>query len=368
MSFSQEFERYKKLLDTTISSEFLGYDKNITVTVPLEWQKNVDRKFPVIIVFDSQNTRSHGYILNTIDYLTSNEQMPSAVILSIESEQSHRYKETVHHPTSSKSLAFENENFIFEELIPFAEQELNASNFRLFIGHSRYGYFTTSLLFSRIDDLNAVISLSPFFLQENVNLADSISQLEKATYTSKKYYRFSIGNDYPEQFPAMDSSISLLNNSAIDAMGTLFTEADHNVTPGLTISTALYEIFEDWSKIQSNYFSDETEDLSVIASLEKEIYSVYGSDLAFSLGILNGKGWHFYGLEQYDKAIEAWDIFMKAYPNFTEGYLYIIDAQLKLGLDTSVNEKLFKTSLSKTEFFTEEEKKIMRKELEEMMK
>ena len=35
-------------------------------------------RFPVILLFDRQNERSFGYILRSIDYLTSTEQMPAA--------------------------------------------------------------------------------------------------------------------------------------------------------------------------------------------------------------------------------------------------------------------------------------------------
>ena len=92
----QKYERYKKWLDTTLISKHLGFNKNISITVPIEWQKNLNRTFPLVIVFDQQNKRSHNYILNTIDYLTSNEQMPSSIIVSIESEQKYRYPETLH--------------------------------------------------------------------------------------------------------------------------------------------------------------------------------------------------------------------------------------------------------------------------------
>ena len=99
-----------------------------------------------------------------------------------------------------KGFAKENEMFIFQELIPLAEQQFHASSFRLLIGHSRYGYFTSSLLFSRINELNSVISLSPFFTQNNVDLTDSVKTLDNLSFNSTKYYRFGIGNDYPDDF------------------------------------------------------------------------------------------------------------------------------------------------------------------------
>lgn len=365
---AQDYERYKKLLNTTITSKYLGFDKNITITVPFEWQKDLNRNFPLIIVFDRQNQRSHNYVLNTIDYLTSNEQMPSAIILSVESDQKYRYLETLHKASGQKGLAEENEKFIFDELIPLAEKQYNASSFRLFIGHSRYGYFTSALLFSRIDELSSVVSLSPFFTQKNVDLTDSIQTLEKQTLNSTKYYRFGIGNDYPSDFVKMDSVINVLNNSELDAKGFLFKEAYHNVTPGLTIGISLYEIFENWSNIQAEYFSNDQKDLKIMDSLKEEITTYYGSSLEFSLGILNGKGWYFYNEKEYGKAIEAWRLLVKSYPNFSEGFLYIIDAQVQLNQDVSKTIKEFNESLAKSKIYSGNEKKELIMELESFKK
>lgn len=362
----QDYERYKKLLDTTISSKHLGFNKNVTITVPFEWQKDVNRDFPLIIVFDRQNQRSHNFVLNTIDYLTSNEQMPSAIIISVESEQKYRYLETLYKASSEKGLAEENEKFIFDELIPLAENQFNASPFRLFVGHSRYGYFTSSLLISRINELSGVISLSPFFTQPNVDLTDSIISMKNQLFISNKYYRFGIGNDYPTDFIKMDSVIKLLDNDKFNVKGFLFKEADHNVTPGLTIGVSLYEIFENWSKIQSSYFSNEQKDLKIISSLEEEIERKYGVPLEFSLGILNGKGWYFYNEGEYDKAIEAWGLLLKSYPNFSEGYLYILEAQIQLNKDYSETEKKFIDSIAKSNIYSESEKKELIQELKKL--
>ncbi|MFN5444631.1 MAG: alpha/beta hydrolase-fold protein [Crocinitomicaceae bacterium] len=368
--FGQNYESYKKLLDTTLTSKHLGFDKNITVTVPIEWQKNVNQDFPLIIVFDQQNQRSHNYILNTIDYLTSNYQMPSSIIISVESKQEYRYLETLHKESNKEGLATENEKFLFEELIPLLEDKYNASTFRIFIGHSRYGYFTSSLLFSRINELNGIISLSPFFNQKNVSLIDSITTLKNQIFSSRKYYRFGIGNDYPSDFIKMDSAVKNLNIPLFDAKGFFFKEADHNTTPGLTIGVSLYEIFEEWSKIQSKYISEEQKELNILNSLEKEILSNYGSKLEFSLGVLNGKGWQFYNEGQFEKSIEAWEILMKSYPSFSEGYLYILNAQIQLKRknDYSITIERFNASLASSNFYSEKEKDELMQELENMTK
>lgn len=359
----QEFERYKKLCDTIISSKHLGFDKKITVTVPFEWQSDIDNAFPLVIVFDQQNMRSHNYILNTIDYLTSNEQMPSSVVISVFSEQENRYRETAHKVSRKEGLLEENEKFIFEELIPLAENQYRASNFRILVGHSRYGYFTTAMFCSRTLDLNAVISLSPFFKQDNVNLVDSIKVLDAKKFNAIKYYRFGIGNDYPEDYYEMDSTLLKMGNAMIDSKGELFPEAEHNVTPGLTIGVALYEVFEKWYNIQMRYFSEEYNDMSDLEILENSISQHYGDSVPFSLGVLNGKGWFFYNREEYKSAIKAWQLLLRYYPNYAEAHLYIIYAKQKLGLDIEKSIQNLRAAMANSVIFTDEEKEEIESEI-----
>lgn len=367
-SSAQKYERYKKLIDTTVFSKSLGFEKKITITVPVEWQKDINRDFPLILIFDQQNQRSHNYILNTVDYLTSNEQMPSSIMVSIESDENHRLPETLHKESGKHGLAYENEQFLFDELIPLLEKNYKANSFRVFVGHSRYGYFTTSLLSHRINELNAVIAISPFFSQENVNLVDSIATLSGQKISNKTFFRFAIGGDFPKDYYKMDSLIKRLSIQNFDAKGSFFPEADHNVTPGLTIATSLYEVFEYWSKNQNNYLDNTITDLNILDSLEKVVTSFYGKNLKFSLGVLNGKGWYFYGEEQYENAIKAWEILLKSYPNFSEGYMYIIEAQKLLKVDYSKTVLKLKESLKSSTFYTNEEKKEIENELEKLTK
>lgn len=359
----QNYERYKKLIDTTINSKYLGFSKNITITVPIEWQKDVNHDFPLIIVFDRQNPRSHNYILNTIDYLTSNEQMPSSILVSVESDDKHRVYETLHKVQSKKGLAYENEQFLFDELIPLFENQYKASPFRVLIGHSRYGYFTTSLLSHRINDLNAVVAISPFFNEDNVNLIDSVSVINRKIISNQKFFRFAIGGDYPNSFHKMDSLIKLQAIPKFNAKGLFFPEAAHNVTPGLAIASSLYDIFEYWSKNQNLYLDNQVFDATVLDSLSGNITSYYGQQLNFSLGALNGKGWYFFGEDQYESAIKSWEILLNSYPNFSEGYLYILQAQLKMKKDYSETINRFNASLSSSNMYSEKEKDELRIEL-----
>ena len=116
------------------------------------------------------------------------------------------------------------------------------------------------------------------------------------------------------------------------------------------------------------YLDNSTKDLNILDSLRKEIASFYGKNLNFSLGVLNGKGWYFYGEEQYENAIKAWEILLEAYPNFSEAYLYIIEAQKILKVDYSKTVKQLRESLKTTTFYSKEEKKEIEDELDKLIK
>lgn len=365
---AQSYERYKPLSDTTIISSALGYERKIRITVPSEYQDNIpEQSFPLIIIFDSQNKRSYHYILNTIDYLTSNEQMPSSTIIGVESTQQNRYLETQLTINDSLAKGDQNEQFIFEELIPLAKSKYKASDFVVLIGHSRYGYFTTYLLTKQPERLNAVIALSPFLTELNVDLTDSIEQLYHTFSSARQlYYRYGIGRDYPEDFQKLNEKIAEMKdiNHLVDARGMLFDEADHNVTPGLTIGSALYDVFEYWSHQQNFFLNNDNQRLDILPDLLNKIKMHYGQELAFALGTLNGKGWYFFNEGLYEKAISAWEIMLGEYPNYSEGYLYIIYAQQELKQDITGTLQKLKESLKRTAFYSDEEIKEILEEIE----
>jgi predicted alpha/beta superfamily hydrolase len=367
---AQEFDRYKSSFDTSLVSEKLGYQKKLSITLPVEYQSSgKSPNYPLIIIFDSQNSRSYTYLLNTIDYLTANEQMPASVIIGVESDMQNRYGETQLEISDSNAFGSKNEDFILEELIPFARQNFQTLNYNLLIGHSRYGYFTTYLFSRNHPEIQAVISASPVFAQKNLSLIEPIKSLNNTYRDSiKKYLRFGIGNDYPEDFEIMDEALKgrKNENENLSIEGYLFKDADHNVTPGLTVGRALYEIFEFWSK-QQNTFIKSNENLTVDYSKSQEkISKHYGAELKLSLGILNGKAWDYYNTGKYEEAIEAWQLTHKNYPTFSEALLFELYALMDLKRDYSKIKQTLIEELKASEMYSPAEKAEIFKELVEL--
>lgn len=369
-SFSQDFELYRTISGDPMDSEKLGYQVGIEVTVPLEYDEKTPSKYPVIFIFDKQNERSYNYIRTTIDYLTSNDQMPASVVVGVTSgEGMRRYNETQLSISDSTAYGEKNEAFIFEELLPHIQSNFQGGEHLTLIGHSRYGYFTSLLLTRNPERLGAVISMSPFMEQKNVSLFDELQQMTNTVKLDQPvYYRFDIGEDYPDDYMKVDSLIveDKLTSPYFDIRGELFPAAGHTVTPGLFIGEALYDIFEFWADRQAVYLENAVKEFSQIEGLLSEIEDHYGSALPFSLGVLNGKGWFFYGEGEYEKAIQAWEIMLVQYPNFSDGYFNIATAKHEMGLDIQTELAQFKESLKTSTFYSEEEKEGYLKELEEL--
>jgi hypothetical protein len=199
-----------------------------------------------------------------------------------------------------------------------------------------------------------------------VNLVDSVKAVMAQTLEHSIIYRYGIGNEFPDDFETMDAALKNNTNPRFDAKGTLFREADHNATPGLIVGGALYDVFEGWSEIQARYWSNDQQDLGVIGELEREIMVTYGESIPFALGILNGKGWHFYNLGQFGEAAKAWELLVERYPNFSEAYLYIIDAKNILKQDATAEKAQFLKSIAESDLYTAEDKRALMAEFELM--
>ncbi|MDY0103480.1 MAG: alpha/beta hydrolase-fold protein [Lentimicrobium sp.] len=366
MSLSaQTFEQYQPSIDTLLNSTNLGYDKAISITLPRELVPGSDHIYPLIIIFDQQNQRSFNFLLRTIDYLTSNEQMPASVIAGIASTMDKRYQETQWPISDSAGFADKTEAFIFEELIPMLKSTCQVGDFLLLTGHSRYGFFTSTLLAKYPETIDAVISLSPFFQQSNMNVLDSINLAFSGTNVNHKvYYRFGMGRDFPKDYEAVQQLLANHNFPMLDAKGEIFPQADHNVTPGLIVGSALYDIFSYWSKIQNRYIADPELLSGNLEELMDSIVMQYGTKIPISLGILNGKGWALYGIMKYDQAIEAWEVLLHNYPEFSEAYLYIAMARKELNMEFATYVDKFRQQLKRSKFYTEEEKKQLLQEYE----
>lgn len=372
-----EIAGYKQLEDLTIESTNLGYKKFMRVYVPEGYDANGNKKYPLLIIFDRQNAINCTYQLQTIGYLTTFDQMPQSVIITIASQPDKRGVETTLKASNDKGLGEQNEKFILDELIPYARQHYHTNSFELLIGHSRYGYFTTYMLTKHMDTFNGVISISPFFKQANVNLVDSmVRKLQNpAGIKNNVYYMLATGDSIPDtqDYSIMKDSLrARMLPNFFKCNGYEFYSSNHMATPGLTVGNALYDIFAQWALGSDKYYRDTMATPTEKAKFDKYMMGIidYGDTLPFSLGTLNGKAWQYYNNNRPSKAIEAWQVALDVYPGFTELYLYMAQAAFDLGKkdDGKKYVQLYKENIKKSTYYSRKERKELDKELKDLQK
>jgi hypothetical protein len=359
-AFTQRYESYKKLKDTTFQSSSLGYEKDISIVVPKEWDPSLSKRFPVILIFNKENESINNYIINTIDYITTNSQMPSCIIISVASPFKYNYTETAYQVSTSSGKAKKNEAFIFDELLPFAAEKLKANSFRLLIGHSRYGFYTTSLFVNRIQDLNAVIAFCPSYKQEKINLADSSIHYKPKNDQAVKYYRAGVESDHIEDYEEFERQV---DKSYFNIKATEFKYVYPDVVPGLAIAPALYDIFNFWAEEQRKYDNRGKFNPAELAEINKNIELHYGEQMSLSIGVLNGKAWGFFTRGSYEDAIRAWELLLNEHPSFLDAFMGIISAQSEVRIDNKKRLSAFRKCVKEATYFTKKEKKELLREL-----
>lgn len=363
---------YKTPFDTTLSSEYLGEDCKISVILPKGFSKLNSTKFPLIIVFDRQNKMIFRQIFESINYLVSFGEMPESVIIGVSTDDNKRNNETSLSVSRKYGKGELTNDFVFKELIPYAEKEFNVSNCRTLIGHSRFGFLTSYMLSKNFNNLTAVISCSPLFTDINVNLIDSLQgKMNSINLTHKLYFRFITGDsiidtkDY-SLMKAFLSKTKTINN--FDWKGLEFYDAKHMTTPGLGIMPSLLEIF--------NYYSGEVnlvlkEDKTLFTRKEYDVFlnkikNHYGAEISLGLPVLNGIGFKYYNNKKYVEARAAWSILIQEYPLFSDAYSNIAKSFSKEGnkADAIKFYELAKQKLKDNPFYSGEEKTEELKDIE----
>jgi tetratricopeptide (TPR) repeat protein len=372
-----ESEYYKSSFDTTINSKYLTEKRGISLILPKNFSKTKSTKYPLIIVFDRQNKRIFRQIFESINYLVSFDEMPESIIIGISTEDNYkRFLETSFLASKENARGENLINFLYKELIPWAETELNCGKNKIFIGHSRFAYFTSYLLTDKINDLTAVISCSPFFKQENLNVVDSLkTKLSTQKLGHTVYYRFVTGDSLidTKDYSLMKTFLSKSKNvKNFNWKGLEFYDAKHMAVPGLGIMPSLLEIFDYWSDEMSKVLTEGKTQFNK-SEYEKFLQKMkiqYGDKIGLGLSVLNGIGFKYYNDKKYNEARQTWNIVIDEYPMFTNAFINIGNSYLKEDNKNSALEfyEKAKHNLTDNTFFSNTERLELLKEIEEYIK
>ncbi|WP_400076161.1 alpha/beta hydrolase [Winogradskyella sp. R77965] len=244
------FSMQAQAIYKTIDSYKLEGERELKIQLPRNYDPEEKRTYPVIIVFDGDYLFEP--VAGNIDYQSYWEDIPDCIVVGIKQgktrEDDFFYDDESFFPAHDGASFYE---FMAAELIPYIEDNYNASPFRIIVGHDLSANFVNYYLFKDVPLFRAFIALSPDFAPEMKNrLYQRLSIVQRETF----YYLATADSDVKALRKSIiegDSIIKTVQNEKLHYKFDDFEDANHYSLVGRGIPKALNQIFGRYKPINN---------------------------------------------------------------------------------------------------------------------
>ena len=290
-------------------------------------------KYPVIILFDSQHEKTYPQIINALDMLTSESQVPESIIIGIPFDRYNRYYYTSSQTKKGDSIAGieRTEAFIFQELLPLLKEKYQANDFLALVGHSRTAFLTNYLLTKQSPLINLAIAASGFYNNKPLQVEGMkafLSDSESFPHQSKYFFTAGTTIDekiYFDQCTDMADFLEKENHAKnLEWSFTATESANHMTNYWMSVPPIFAQCFSSYNKILNDWFETKLKDQQLqnpVASFKADLTRV-GNELGFkvnpSLTQLFSIASDYAQKERYETAIDFILLGKEYYPDYAE--------------------------------------------------
>ena len=238
-------------------SKKLGESREITIGLPASYEKNPNKRYPILILLDGDYLFDPFY--GALNYGAYWDDLPETIIVGInqnkkdERTDDSNYDETNATPSGKGAQFFE---FIAGELLPYLEKKYRVAPFRIIAGHDTTAGYLNFFLYKDSPLFNAYISLSPELAPEMENrIPEKLAKLKQPVF----YYQSTSDGDVKklqEPIKKLDENIKLTNNPLLNYKFDYFNGASHYSLVLYSIPSALYQFFDSYKPISSTEYTD----------------------------------------------------------------------------------------------------------------
>ncbi|TDD78093.1 alpha/beta hydrolase-fold protein [Flavobacterium caseinilyticum] len=244
---------------TTMSfdSNALGESREITIGLPPSFEKNPNKKYPLLILLDGEYLFDPFY--GALNYGAYWDDLPETIIVAISQNKKNEratdsgFKSENGLPSETGANFFE---FIGSELIPFIEKKYRIAPFSIIAGHDVTAGFLNFFLYKENPIFRGYISMSPEFATDmETRIPEKLAAIKQSVY----YYQSNGDGDIKklqEAIKKLDTNIKLLKNPLVNYKFDDFKGASHYSLVLHSIPNALYQIFDSYKPISSAEYSE----------------------------------------------------------------------------------------------------------------
>jgi predicted alpha/beta superfamily hydrolase len=292
------------------SSQKLGGDRDIYISLPPSYEKDKDQKFPLLLVLDGE------YLFDpfqgALKFGNYWDDLPEVILVGIsQNKQEERYADSEYDEESGLPIETGANffDFIGTELMPYLQKTYRIAPFKIIAGHDTTAGFLNFFLYKDNPIFDAYISLSPDLALDMENrIPERLNLISKPIY----YYQSTADGDVKKmqnRIKELDEKAKVIQKETLNYKFDEFLGASHYSLVLHSIPNALYQFFAVYQPITTYEFNEKIVKLeSGYVEYLKQKYDILEKSLNIKMPVR---------LNDF-KAIEAAILKNKAYNEFDE--------------------------------------------------
>ncbi|MBP4141034.1 alpha/beta hydrolase-fold protein [Flavobacterium sp. I-SCBP12n] len=253
--FSVSLFSQKSIIE--FESKVLETKREITIGLPASFEKNPNKKYPLVILLDGDYLFDPFY--GDLNYGAYWDDLPETIVIGIsQNKNGERTNDSFYDPvdgvpTREGARFFE---FLGAELLPFIEKKYPVAPFRIIAGHDITAGFLNFFLYKDNPIFDAYISLSPELATEmEIRIPEQLKKLKRPIYYYQSYGEGDL-KKIQKSVQELDASIKLVTNPQLNYKLDVIKGASHYSMVLPSIPNALYHIFQNYRPITSTDYAE----------------------------------------------------------------------------------------------------------------
>jgi len=274
-SFNSEY-RIERL-----TSQHLNEQRILKIYVPENYSET--KKYPVFYVTDAHYSPNFEIALSYLKQLHLFNVIPECILVGINQKRRNNELDIYWNREGAKF-----KKFLFEEVIPFINENYTTSGFNTLIGHSNGATYNHLIMTQKDNPFQGFINMSEYFPQNQ--LSETATFLKNYDKDRKLYFFVSSGTlDAPNRTGSgkdIDSIMQRTKNEKLELTHKTY-EANHNNLVAKSLLDGIQHVFSDYYHLngfdeESEVSNSEQHPVKIWEDHTKTIKTSYGIDLEMS--------------------------------------------------------------------------------------
>jgi predicted alpha/beta superfamily hydrolase len=242
---------FSQTIYENFESDFLKDTRELKVQLPRNYNENLSKEYPLIIVLDGDYM--FEAVSGSVDYLSYWGNIPESIIVGV-NQINTRYDDCSvldnidFVPISSTANFYD---FISEELIPYFDKNYRTTKFKVAVGHEATANFINYFLLNNKTSFSGFIAISPKF---SYNMENYLIERFDKIKTNVFYYLASSDRDFKsidERTKELSRNLNSSKNELISFKYKQYNNLTHYNLPIHSVSEGFEHVFATYSAINS---------------------------------------------------------------------------------------------------------------------